>query len=158
MKQLTPLATQAAFSLVEIAVAISIFSLGVLSTVALLPTGLESLKASADETAQARITQTVSARVQGSDWNRTNNLADFQGRLFHFDRMGNETPEADVFAAQLEVATTGSSLPAVCDKGLTQNLRTIKVKITLMPDTVPDRFNNPKKFKQVSILTAKMGR
>ena len=155
------LAANAAFSLVEVAVAIGVVAIGMLSVVALLPTGMETLRASANETAQARISQEIIARLQGTDWDQSNNLGDFQDQLFYFDRQGNQTlstaPDT-VFTAKLDVPTDGPQLPAANNCGLNQNLRAITVKITSLPTAIADRFLDPRKFQQLSVLAAKMSR
>ena len=154
-------AARAAFSLVEVAIAIGVVAIGMLSVVALLPAGMETLRASANETAQARISQEIIARLQGTDWDQTKNLGDFQDQLFYFDRQGNQTlstaPDS-VFTAKLDVAADGPQLPAANNCGLNQNLRAVTVKITSLPGAVGDRFLDPRKFQQLSVLAAKMSR
>ena len=161
MKRSTSPAANAAFSLVEVAIAIGVVAIGMLSVVALLPTGMETLRVSANETAQARISQEIIARLQGTDWDQTNNLADFQGQLFYFDRQGNQTssttPDA-IFTAKLDVSTDGPQLPAANNCGLNQNLRAVTLKVTSLPGAVADRFVDPRKFQQLSMLAAKMSR
>lgn len=161
MKRSTHLAANRGFSLVEVTLALGIVAVGMLAIVALLPVGEETLRLSANDTAQTRIVQELSARLQASDWDQTNNLAAYQDQLFYFDRQGNQTSATateTIFTAQLQVPTAGLQLPSADDSCTNDNLRQVGVKITALPAGISDRLSNPLKFRQFSLLAAKMSR
>ncbi len=153
--------TPAGFTLVEVAIAMAVVAFGLTTMVALLPAGLGSLSDSATDSAQARIVQEISAQLQGSDWNTTNNLADFNGRLFYFDNQGNRMPAASVntiFTTQLVVSNAGVTLPSSDTPEPNTCLREVEINLTNVPETVADRFTNPKKYRATSVLITKMSR
>lgn len=56
------------FSLAEVAIAVAIASLGIITILGIIPTGLEGLRKAGDNIALARIYQQMISEVQSADW------------------------------------------------------------------------------------------
>jgi len=161
MKHRTPTASSSAFTLVEITLALGVVTFGLLTTMALLPTGLDSLRNSISDTASARITEDISATLEGSDWDQTGNLASFDGQILYYDNQGNAMPTETVetaLTAQLSVPANGPTLPASDTSTVSTCLRAVQIKLTCLPSAVSDRFTNLAKYKLTTLMAAKMSR
>ncbi|EDY20459.1 hypothetical protein CfE428DRAFT_1656 [Chthoniobacter flavus Ellin428] len=161
MKHRSPVSSSSAFTLVEVTLALGIIVFGLLTAVGLLPLGLDSLRASGADTAGARIVEEINSRLEGSDWDQTHNLADFDGQIYYYDNQGNEIPSdtvETVMTAQLSVPSNGASLPSSDATSLNQYLRAVQVKLTSLPAGIPDRFTNQAKYKLVTLLAARISR
>lgn len=152
------------FSLVEVTLAMAIVSFGVLSVVSTMPGGMEMLRNSINDTVESRIAQEVLAKLQGSDWSDTANLASYDGSLCYFDAQGNElhatggaAPDWTVFTARIAVSNTPPALPAAT-AAPSDYLRQVRICITDQPATSADRFTNARKHRQVCTLAAKTSR
>lgn len=86
----------AAFSLVEVVFALAIASLGFLTLLGLLPSGLEMARSSADLAAEARISQHLSGELQSTPWEELDWNGFGQSR--YFNDQGVEISKADVDA------------------------------------------------------------
>lgn len=86
----------AAFSLVEVVFALAIASLGFLTLLGLLPSGLEMARNSADLAAEARISQHLSGELQSTPWEELDWNGFGQSR--YFNDQGVEIAKAEVEA------------------------------------------------------------
>jgi uncharacterized protein (TIGR02598 family) len=152
------------FSLVEVTLAMAIVSFGVLSVVSTMPGGMEMLRNSVNDTVESRIAQEVLAKLQGSDWSDTANLASYDGSLCYFDAQGNElhapggaAPDWTVFTARIAVSSTPPALPSTTASP-SDYLRQVRICITDQPASSADRFTNARKHRQVCTLAAKTSR
>lgn len=132
-----------AFSLVEVTLAMGVMAFALVATFGLLPTGLNTFRASMDRTVGAQISQTIISERSKQDFSDLTSTTD--PVIVHFNDEGQETEEnADdsVFAAQVEVVypvsvpSTGSS--RFDHFGLAQ----VRVRIVRDPGESPD-FGNP---------------
>ena len=91
------------FSLPEVALAVAIASLGLTSTLGLMPKGLDTLRKAGDTAAQARIVQQISGILSVAQWQDANGAdlltPNYNGLHYYFDDM----------AVQLGTAAAGSS-------------------------------------------------
>lgn len=87
---------KAAFSLVEVVFALAIASLGFLTLLGLLPSGLEMARNSADLAAEARISQHLSGELQSTPWSELDWNGFGQSR--YFNDQGVEITKAEVEA------------------------------------------------------------
>lgn len=85
---------QCGFSLVEVVFALAIASLGFLTLLGLLPSGLEMARNSADLSAEARITQLIGGELQSTAWDELDWSGYGRSRLFN--DQGVEIPAASV--------------------------------------------------------------
>ncbi|MEZ0387479.1 MAG: Verru_Chthon cassette protein B [Verrucomicrobium sp.] len=155
------------FSLVEVALAMAIVSFGVFSVVATMPGGMEMLRNSVNDTIESRIAQELLAKLEGSDWKDTSNLADYNGKICYFDSQGNELhtssgtggvePPWTVFTARISVGALPPTLPATSTVP-SDSLRQVRIFITDKPASSADRFTNPRQHRQVCTLAVKTSR
>lgn len=82
------------FSLVEVVFALAIASLGFLTLLGLLPSGLEMARNSADLAAEARITQHLSGELQSTPWDELDWSGYGQSR--YFNDQGVEITKAEI--------------------------------------------------------------
>ena len=161
MKHRIKAASSSAFTLVEVTLALGIIVSGLLTIVALLTGGLETLRVSASDTASARIVEEITSKLESSDWDQTNNLADFDGQNYYFDNQGNALPAGaidTVMTAQLAVPATGPMLPSSDGTSISDSLRAVQIKLTCLPVGIRDRFTTAAKYKLVTLLVAKMSK
>lgn len=83
------------FSLPEVAIAVAIASMGMLTLLGLIPAGLENLRQAGDSISSSRICQQMIGELQSADWgDKTGSgvgwskLADFHGAVRYFDGEG----------------------------------------------------------------------
>lgn len=86
--------TRGAFSLVEVVFALAIASLGFLTLLGLLPSGLEMARNSADLAAQSRIVQHLSGELQSTPWSELD--WNGYGKPRYFNDQGVEIPAHQV--------------------------------------------------------------
>lgn len=76
------------FSLAEVILAVGITAIGITSLVGLVPSGLDSLRQSAERVAKAKIIQAVVADYQMGDWGQRDAGQMLQDRQYTFDEQG----------------------------------------------------------------------
>ena len=84
---------QAAFSLVEVTLAIGIIAFAFVALFGLLPTGMATFRASVDATNDITIMQEMNAMVQVTAWQNLDNLDSNKatGDVYYFDEEGRRT-------------------------------------------------------------------
>jgi uncharacterized protein (TIGR02598 family) len=181
MKTLTqPLSNRfsaAAFSLVEVVLAVGIMALGVVTILGLLPHGMEMSRKTANELAENRILDALVGDIQSMDWTylelQTNKGGPLTAANRLFDDQGLEIregdPEAEValsYVARVEVPTGDVSLPTNAATSRLNhngapgnpNLRRVTVKIASVP-LKTFNFDEPPPgvtYKTFTQLVAKM--
>lgn len=94
------------FSLPEVTLAVGIASVGLTSTLGLMPKGLDTLRKAGDTAAQARIVQQISGTLSVAQWQDAsgNDLltTNYNGKHYYFDDM----------AAPLDATANGSASSA----------------------------------------------
>ena len=97
--RMTPL--RAGFSLPEVAIAVGIAALGLITLLGIIPSGLDSIRIAGQTTAEARIVSQVLGEIQLSDWGSVNrgsgtwsNLQTTAARRWYFDDQANPLSEA----------------------------------------------------------------
>lgn len=127
------------FSLAEVILAVGITAIGITSLVGLVPTGLDSLRQSAERVAKTKIIQAVVADYQMGDWGQRAAGQMLQDREYTFDEQGMPVPKNDTWRhytvkAKVEHTTgTGDSTNGVQILGDTTNnryLHRLTIRIT----------------------------
>jgi uncharacterized protein (TIGR02598 family) len=145
---------KAGFSLVEVTISLGICAVGLLLTVALLPTVLDQLNDAADRNAYARIKQSISGRYAMMEWGLLEDS--FRGSdvdLYYFDFSGTEVDKESfdaVYAAEVQV---GQRRTLTGDDVHNRFIRTLEIKVTQQIQE-EDAFTDPDLY---DILTASLG-
>lgn len=81
---------RAAFSIVEIALALGIVGFAFVGLMGLLPAGLATFRAAIDQTNEGRIMESLTAQTQAAEFSNLPTQFDFQqsGAVFYFDEEG----------------------------------------------------------------------
>jgi len=133
-------ARRAAFSLVEIALAIGIVSFAFVGLFGLLPVGLNTFRQAIDNSVGSQIVQRLVNEAQQTDFPELIKITAAQPSTRYFDDQGNElTADKDyLYTAELSVlaptALPNTSTPA------TQSLATVTVKLANNPAHNPSPF------------------
>jgi uncharacterized protein (TIGR02598 family) len=87
------------FSLPEVAIAVAIAALGMLTLLGLIPAGLDNLRQAGNTISASRICQQMMGELQSADWGvKTGSgvgwskLADYDGAVRYFDGEGTQLP------------------------------------------------------------------
>ncbi|MDF1815336.1 MAG: Verru_Chthon cassette protein B [Verrucomicrobiales bacterium] len=145
---------QRGFSLVEVTVALGICATGILLTVAMLPSILNSVGESVDRNAYARIKQSLSSQYAMMDWeileeNSRNNTSD----RYYFDFDGTEVPRDSFEAAYAAQIRVGDRRTLSGDDRHNRFIRFLEIRITR--DIEDDKaFEDPERYDQ---LTTSLG-
>ena len=102
-------ASDAGFSLIEVTLAIGIIAFAFVALFGLLPTGMQTFRASVDATNDVTILQDMNAMVQVTGWKNIDSLdSTGTGDVYYFDEEGrrtdtkkNQTSEPEVKARRL---------------------------------------------------------
>jgi uncharacterized protein (TIGR02598 family) len=96
--------TRAAFSLVEVALAMGIFAFCMIALLGILPAALGASRKSLDFTTSSHVAEMVSSRIQ------QNGAQVDSSQNFHFDDEGNETAaDSAIYHATVECRSAGSA-------------------------------------------------
>lgn len=139
-------ANQAAFSLVEVTLAIGIVAIAIIPVFGLIPTGLNAFHQAIDASVGSQIAQRIINDAQQTDFKTLikNASGETQTTPFpqstrHFDDQGNEVKDTDPAAASaiyqaLTVITPISSMPQADGN---PNIATVSVQIANNPSKKP---------------------
>lgn len=122
--------TASGFSLVELALALGVISVSLLSLIGLLPAGLGVLRESMDQTVHAQIVQRVAAGVASSDFAALGN------ETLSFDQEGQMLTRADDSTVRYRAAIVEAdpSLPGVTNSSdvalMQSHLKRIRIGIS----------------------------
>jgi uncharacterized protein (TIGR02598 family) len=162
----------AAFSLVEVVLAVGIMALGVVTILGLLPHGMEMSLKTANEQAETRIVDQITGEIQAADWDTMSGVVNggTAGITKAYDDQGLELPAgsdlltylARVRLLDISEVTNGARIPsgtkAAAGVSTNKNLRRVMVEVAVTQD-MNFNFNSPppaitvKRFTQ---LIAKM--
>lgn len=146
---------RAAFTLVETVLALAIVAGAVLSVVAMLPIGMESLRESYMQQAEARIIQTFIADYEMKSWGKAGAEMTLKDKTLYFDARGTVLPKAGVFdhaiTAKATMQKDWPKLPG--DPTPSRHVRRLDVKITQAVNN-PKAFEDPKLYIQRSAWVA----
>lgn len=161
----------AAFSLVEVVLAVGIMAVGVVTILGLLPHGMEMSRKTANEQAETRIVDQLVGEAQSSDWDTMGGIASQSGGIKRFfDDQGlvisgsaGSVDELLNYVARISVADftekdTGMLLPSRNGKTTNKNLRRVLVEVAATQDK-NFNFDSPPAaipVKRVTQLVAKM--
>lgn len=121
----------AGFTLVEVVLAVGVVAFAFVTTMSLLPIGLNVSRQAMDMTAVSHIYQSLSAHTQQTDFSRLNTLA---GEEYYFDAEGKATsPESSLYKAQFRVQPS-TSLPGAQATG---RLATVSIFVVSTRGKVP---------------------
>lgn len=161
---------RAAFSLIEVVLALGISAMGITSVLGLLPQALDQLKKATDVTAEARIQQQVITAIGQADWQDSSGADalgyNFNGRRYYFDNLAQEITARQMadssarenlcYVADVKIDSSGVALPGgTKDPGLRRI--TIRVKNSRIADFDFDRQGSGS-FRQYSTLVTRTGR
>lgn len=123
----------AAFSLIEVTLAIGIVASAFLAVFGLIPAGMNTFRAAMDASVGAQIAQRVINEAQQTDFNV---LTSSTTAVRYFDDQGNEVigPERAIYHVNTRI-TTGSAMPGAMAPGGTasNNLATVTIQIANNP-------------------------
>ncbi|MEM0895962.1 MAG: Verru_Chthon cassette protein B [Verrucomicrobiota bacterium] len=154
------------FSLVETVIAVAIVATVMISLLAMLPVGLDSLSEAKKTDIQARIMQTIVSEVQMTGWKlnegfEANLATKFPSQVRYYDDEGNELETDDhrlrIYTARVRMLPSGFQLPgeAAHIKNLPVNpfLRTLLVEITSIPGVDTSFFDDPLNSGRFLVMT-----
>ena len=126
----------AAFSLVEVIIALGLVTFAVTAMVGLLPVGLTSLNQSMNQTVEAQILRSISSQSVVTEFQKlaTNNL--------YYDIEGQPSVSADSYYS-VRVSTNAAVYPGSASvAGLPESLVSLKVEMVARPiPSAPGRTN-----------------
>lgn len=98
---------QAGFSLPEVAIAVAIAALGLVTLLGIIPSGLDSIRFAGETTAEARVVSQVLGEIQMSDWGKKtagqwSKLEQTLQRRWYFDDQANPVDVATTSATNFE--------------------------------------------------------
>ena len=156
-----------AFSLIETVIAVAIVATVMISLLAMLPLGIDSLSEAKETDIQARIMQSIISEVQMTGWTIDEsfeaNLRDkFPTQVRYFDDEGNEVDSGShprrIYAARVRMERRGRELPGdgthINESAENPFLRTVVVEITGIPSADPSFFDNPANSQRIQVMTA----
>lgn len=129
------------FSLPEVAIAVGIAAVALVSLMGVIPSGLDSIRMAGQITACARLISQVTAEIQSSDWgnytaasNEWDKLKSTMERRWYFDDQANIIDERDrEFDVRLAYVARAVEVPDVGllpgAKDLPKDMRSIQVEV-----------------------------
>jgi|GEM_PF-2656575 len=119
------------FNLLEVTLGLALIAFGMLATIGLFQTGLESLRASSDALVEREILQRLSSRAASRSFSDRSGLLE---RMFYFDAeglpvAGRGQARYEVSFAEREALYPGSDLEA---ERLGERLRIVEMSITAL--------------------------
>lgn len=144
---------KAAFSLVEVTLAIGIVSFALLSLLGVVPVGLSALRSAMDCTVEAQITQKISGEALLTPFSLLEDR--FSGKTFFFDEEGNaQTSQAEDTRYSLTAAVVNNPLYPGSDNLLNNSsLKCIQLEMV----TAPSRSAAQKQTNYYNILVPNSG-
>lgn len=142
------------FSLAEVTMAVGITAVGSLALVGLMPSGLDSLRQSSAQVAEAKIVQAVTADYQMGDWGTRKSGQKLTDRQYYFDERGVRVLKNDVWKHYEVRVTVDPTLPIVQgDATGNKYLRKLNIKITDRANA-DAAFNNPLQHRTYSSMVS----
>ncbi|MGE9267496.1 MAG: Verru_Chthon cassette protein B [Verrucomicrobiales bacterium] len=143
------------FSLIEVTIALAVIATALIPLIALLPSGMSTMRKGYRAATEAEIVRLVSSELTMSDWNATNDLEDWDGTVRYYDKDGvrQDDPEFTTFTVRIEVGN-GPAIPGSTDDN--PYLKTVTIKVTDLPEVVADRFSNDAKHRSYANVVVKM--
>ena len=170
------------FTLIEVVIALGIFSAGFLLLVGIIPNSLDSMRTASSKSLERRIAQNIIGELMLNEWERLHRFNTSSGEYRYFDAQGIELSEFSlqaIFTARVRVLPrdvnldqdrsletvpiskrNNHSLPD--DNGMTystsQHARRIIVEVTDIPleNFDFDDPNNKRRFLQVGTVIANL--
>lgn len=143
------------FSLMEVTIAVAIIAFTCIPLIAMLPTGMKTMRDGQREAVGAEIVRLLTNELSMSNWNDTQDLETWEDDFRYFDNEGIPLEQKDhaVFTAKIEVGND-TTLPGAPSKN--PFLKRVTIKVTHKPEVLSERFTNPKFHRTYSMLIAKM--
>lgn len=119
-----------AFTLIEVTVAVGIAAVGILTLVALVPFGLDSLKSSTANASEAKMIQSIVADFQMADWTVSSAGMKPPNKEYYFAQHGVEVDKDTfdhLYTAQVFVEDESPSMPG--DSSANIYLRRLVIQI-----------------------------
>ncbi len=119
--------SRSAFTLIEVAISLGIFSFAFIAILGVVPSGLRSMRDSIDATAGARILQGVEADLRGKGAAAADTI--------YFDESGSRTSQTGSLYTARVTPLSGGTLPGGASfSGLTA----VSVKVSRLPGGITD--------------------
>jgi len=148
-----PATIRAAFTLAEVTISVGIAATVMMTLLAIMPLGLDSLRSSASRMADARIIQAVAADYQMRDWSKVK-PSDEAPILMAFDDRGtgvNHGSREHIYTAQIVLADDSPVLTG--DTSGNPFLRRLRVRISERGD-MADAFSIPAFYREHHVMVA----
>ncbi len=153
------------FSLPEVAIAVAIAALGLLTLLGVIPTGLDSIRAAGETTAEARVVSQVVGELQMSDWgnksaDRWTKLDEILTRRWYYDDQANPLDQSSgtsfatrlTYVVRVRRANATALLPGA--NAAYDDLQSVLIDIAVTPNPAY-AFTNPKAFRTRPALLAR---
>ncbi|RBP39134.1 uncharacterized protein (TIGR02598 family) [Roseimicrobium gellanilyticum] len=142
------------FSLAEVTMAVGITAIGSLALVGLMPSGLDSLRQSSAQVAEAKIVQAVTADYQMADWGTRKSGQKLPDRQYYFDDRGVRVVKTDNWKFYEVRTTVDPELPVVKgDPSGNKYLRRLIIKITDRPNA-DAAFGDPRQYRTYNSMVS----
>ena len=125
--------------------ALGIAAVGIMTLVGLVPTGLDVLRDSASDVAEAKIIQSVVADYQMTDWGKRSKEMKPADKEYYFDQRGLQVDRGS-FAHQFTARATVDDENPKMSGDTTKNIYLRRVTVQITDRTMdPTAFNDPKR-------------
>lgn len=129
---------RAAFSLIEVMLAMGVMTFAVVTSVGVIPVGLTTLRQAMDDTVESQIVRSIGAQALVTPYSQM--TADFSGTRFYYDEEGTfltsspaARPAAARYCAAATLATPSFPGSGAVTTGLTNGLWTVRIQLTAGP-------------------------
>jgi uncharacterized protein (TIGR02598 family) len=152
-----------AFTLPEVALSVGIATIALLTLLGMVPFGLDTIRASANKQAEARMVQTITTFYQTTPWvtqdgGSGSTKIELKDKMFFFDQTGAEVQNADaadrMYTVEAKVEPTPPTLQG--DNWGNPYLRRLRLRFTDRPNYTEALKDNSKQFSQRAVWVANL--
>ncbi len=146
---------RAAFTLIEVVVALGVAALAVVTLLGLLPAGLGGIQRATADSAEARVLQAIMADYQTRDWDSVRRQQDaHSSELLYFDVNCFQVAAADAFFIVQVSVLPAPPLPGATTSN--SRLRQLRVRTSRNVQAGVAAFAAPQVFQQTQAILAQM--
>ncbi len=141
MNTIRPLSKPRAFSLIEVVIALSIFSFGLVALLGLFPVGLETFRNSKQKVMHGEIIKLLSSEFSSMRFDQLDSL---NGKTYLFAEDGTPVTNStnSIYQAVVEILKTNTTLPTGNNSSVPlSDCSTVQIRITQVTDPSPRRYN-----------------
>lgn len=138
----------------EVTIAVSIIAITCIPLIGMLPAGMKTMREGQREAVSAEIVRHLTNELSMSNWNDTNDLADWDGELRYYDKEGVllETEEGATFTTLIKVQPE-AALPGAANNSY---LKTVNLKVSDRPAVQTERFTDRRYHRETSLIIARL--